>query len=139
MHEKKSILEFSPWMRGFLMIGGIYNFAWGLFIYNFPQAFFTWISGSKQDFPVQVGYLGMLVIFIAGVYWVAAYRPIKLNYFILFILIAKATGGVIMYYFFLDQQISKGFYFHLLMNDFIWIPPLLFIYLRSRKIAPLLR
>ena len=42
--ETKEALRIEPWMRGFLLLAGVYNLGWGFFIYEFPTAFYHWVT-----------------------------------------------------------------------------------------------
>lgn len=120
-----------PWMRGLLLLAGIYNLAWGFFIYNFPDAFITWLSqGAIPKADPIVGYQGLGVLLLAGMFlWTAIYFH-KLGYLVWVAIVLKLVGGPWTFYMLLDGLYTKRFLFHLIMNDLIWVIPLTFIALK---------
>lgn len=120
-----------PWIRGLLLLAGIYNLAWGFFIYNFPDAFITWLSqGAIPKADPIVGYQGLGVLLLAGMFlWTAIYFH-KLGYLVWVAIVLKLVGGPWTFYMLLDGLYTKRFLFHLIMNDLIWVIPLTFIALK---------
>jgi hypothetical protein len=130
--ENKTIVQ--PWMRGVLLLAGIYNLAWGLFIYNFPDAFIKWLSQRGiLEAPPLVVYQGMGVLLLAGVFVLTAIYFQKLGYLVWVAIVLKLAGGPWTYYMLLDGFYTKRFLFHLIMNDLIWVIPLTFIALNWTK------
>ncbi len=123
-------------MRGVLLLAGIYNLAWGLFIYNFPAAFVNWLSqGAMNEGSSLVTYQGLGVLLLAGVFiWTAIYFH-KLGYLIWPAIFLKVAGGPWTYFILLDGLFTKRFAFHLIMNDLIWVIPLTIIALRWTKVS----
>lgn len=119
-------------MRGVLLLAGGYNLSWGVFIYNFPEAFHRWLSAGA------VAYGGKLVIyqgvgvFIFGImYILAAMYPLRFWYFILLGLLSKLLGAVGVYFLIINKNVTKQFIFHVLVNDLAWVVPLAFIAYRT--------
>ncbi|MEQ8713081.1 MAG: hypothetical protein RIC80_08685 [Cyclobacteriaceae bacterium] len=131
--ENKSVVQ--PWMRGVLLLAGIYNLAWGLFIYNFPEAFISWLSqGAIVAAGPIIGYQGLGVLLLAGVFlWTAIYFH-KLGYLIWVTIGFKLAGGPWTFYMLLDGLYTKRFLFHLIMNDLIWVIPLTIIALKWTRV-----
>lgn len=127
--ENKTIVQ--PWMRGVLLFAGVYNLAWGLFIYNFSDAFIKWLSqGVILEAPSIVAYQGMGVLLLAGIFvWTAIYFQ-KLGYLVWVAIVFKLIGGPWTFYMLLDGLYTKRFLFHLIMNDLIWVIPLTIIALK---------
>lgn len=127
--ENKSVVQ--PWMRGVLLLAGIYNLAWGLFIYNFPSAFIRWLSdGAITEAGTLVDYQGLGVLLLAGAFlWAAIYFR-KLGYLVWVAIVLKLVGGPWTFYMLLDGLYTKRFLFHLIMNDLLWVIPLTIIALK---------
>lgn len=117
-------------MRGFLLLAAIYNLIWGLFIYNFPEAYYAWISGEDPVFKEIVKYQGLGILFFAGAFLTAAIYPLKVWYLVWAGFLAKLFGGLLVYVFVMEYGFTKKFLFQLLMNDLIWVLPLLLIALK---------
>ncbi len=73
MQTNENIPVFTMPMRGILLLAGIYNLAWGLFIKFFPEAFFQWMMMAKVNTPKiiewrwreRVIFFGILYVFSA--------------------------------------------------------------------------
>ena len=124
----------SPWMRGVLLLAAIYNLAWGIFIYNFSDAFYRWVSGNTGGTPEVIEYQGLGVLLFAGIYFVSALYPKKFWYFIIIGVISKIIGPAWFYFDIMDQQVNKRFLFHVIMNDIAWVIPLAFIAYRASQL-----
>jgi len=123
---------FPNWIRGFLLIAAAYNILWGIFIGFFPEAFFQWVTESKDELPDIIKWQGKGVLLMAGVYLACAIHPGKLWYLVFFAAFTKFAAGLWFYFNILDQEVGDKGIFHLLMNDAIWIPLLIFIGFRAR-------
>lgn len=132
-HEE-IIPAISPWMRGVLLLAAIYNLAWGIFIYNFPDAFYHWVTGSTGATPGIISYQGIGVLLFAALYFVSALYPQKFWYFILLGVLSKIIGSAWFYFEIMDQQVTKRFLFHIIMNDLAWVFPLGIIAYRASQI-----
>ena len=124
---------FPNWMRGFLLITAVYNAAWGAFIYWFPNDFYQWVAQTEQSFPPVIRWQGRAVILIGIAYLFSALYPKKFWYFVGVGVFTKIVGGIWFYVVILEQQPGMSGWFHLLMNDAIWIPALLAIAIRAYK------
>jgi hypothetical protein len=118
------------WMRGFLMLAAIYNLIWGIFIYNFPEAYFTWITAKEPTVIDVVQYQGLGVLLFAGVFLTAAIYPFKVWYMLWAGVAAKLFGGILVFYLIMETEVTKKFIFHLIMNDLVWVGPLFIIALK---------
>lgn len=119
-------------MRGLLLMAGVYNLAWGIFIYNFPKAFHQWLTAGS------VAYTGKLVIYqgvgviIFGIFYIlATLYPFRFWYLILLGLISKLLGAIGVYFLIINKTVTKQFIFHVLVNDLAWVIPLAFITYRA--------
>ena len=127
----------SPWMRGVLLLAAIYNLAWGIFIYNFPDAFYHWVTESTGETPDVISYQGVGVLIFAVLYFISALYPQKFWYFIIIGVLSKIIGSIWFYLDIMDQQATKRFLFHVIMNDIAWVIPLGFIAYRASQIKKL--
>ncbi len=122
---------FPNWMRGFLLIAAAYNILWGVFIGYFPKAFFQWVTESKEVAPDVIGWQGKGVLLMAALYLACAIHPGRFWYLVFVAAVTKVAGGIWFYYTILEQEVGDKGIFHLLMNDGIWVPFLLFIGFRA--------
>ena len=125
---------FPHWMRGFLLIATAYNIGWGIFIGWFPSTFYSWVLETPDlEAPQQILWQGRGVLFMAAVYLVIALHPGKFWYLALFGAFTKIAGSIWFYIVILEQQIGDKALFHLLMNDWVWVPILIWIGIEGRK------
>lgn len=119
-------------MRGVLLLAGVYNLAWGLFIYSFPEAFHQWLTAKAVAYAGKlVIYQGMGVFIFGMMYILTALYPLRFWYLILLGLLSKLLGAIGVYFFIIDKTVTKQFIFHLLVNDLVWLVPLAFITYRA--------
>lgn len=121
-------------MRGFLLVAGVYNLAWGIFIFNFQDAYYSWLLEINNQAKWLVTYQGAGVIIFGLIYLLACLYPVRFWYLILLGLFSKLFGAVGVYFFILDKSITNHFIFHLLVNDFLWVVPLAVITFRAFKL-----
>lgn len=117
-------------MRGILLVAGVYNLAWGIFIYNFPDAFYSWLVEASVEASNWIVIQGAGTFVFGVLYILAALFPIRFWYLILLGLISKLAGAIGLY-FFTDRNITNHFIFHVLVNDLAWIVPLALITYRA--------
>lgn len=122
---------FPNWIRGFLLMSAAYNILWGIFIGYFPETFFQWVTESKAVAPGIITWQGKGVLLMAAVYLACAIHPGRFWYLVFFAAITKIAGGLWFYFSILEQEVGDKGIFHLLMNDGIWVPLLLFIGFRA--------
>ncbi len=122
---------FPNWMRGFLLIAAAYNILWGVFIGYFPEAFFQWVTESKEVVPDVIGWQGKGVLLMAAIYLTCAIHPGRFWYLVFAAAVTKVVGGIWFYYTILEQEVGDKGIFHLLMNDGIWVPFLVFVGFRA--------
>lgn len=121
-------------MRGFLLVAGVYNLAWGIFIFNFQDAYYSWLLETNKQAKWLVTYQGAGVIIFGFIYLLACLYPVRFWYLILLGLFSKLFGAVAVCFFILDKSITNHFIFHLLVNDFLWVVPLAVITFRAFKL-----
>ena len=127
-----------PWMRGFLLMAGVYNLAWGIFICNFPDAYYNWLIGANNRESQLVVYQGAGIIVFGLIYILACLYPIRFWYLILLGLLSKMFGAVGVYFFITDKSLTNHFIFHLLVNDLVWVIPLAMITFRAFRLRKIL-
>lgn len=121
-------------MRGFLLVAGVYNLAWGLFIYNFPNAYYNWLTEANRGVNRLVEYQGAGVILFGLIYILACLYPVRFWYLILLGVLSKTFGAVGVYFLVIDKSLTDHFIFHLLVNDLVWVIPLIFITFRAFRL-----
>ncbi|WP_226389822.1 hypothetical protein [Penaeicola halotolerans] len=134
MQTNENIPVFTMPMRGILLLAGIYNLAWGLFIKFFPEAFFQWMMMAKVNTPKIIEWQGMGVIFFGILYVFSAFYPIRSYLVIGLGAASKVLGAAWFFFFVIDMELNKRLIFHLIANDLIWFIPLLVIFLRAKKV-----
>lgn len=123
---------FPVWMRGILLLMTAYNILWGVFIGWFPESFFQWVTESENAFPDIIIWQGRGVLAMAVVYLISAIHPGRFWYLMLFGAFTKVAGGIWFYNVILEQQLGDKGIFHLVMNDAIWVPLLIFMAIRGK-------
>lgn len=122
------------WMRGFLLVAGVYNLAWGVFIYNFPDAFYSWLVEEKTEAGQIILYQGAGTFLFGIVYIIACLYPLRFWYLILLGLLSKLIGAVGVYFLIIDKSKTNHLIFHLLVNDLAWVIPLATITFRAFRL-----
>lgn len=120
IQEQKRV---EPWMRGVLLLAGFYNLGWGLFIYQFPDSFYRWVTMSGRATLPIIEWQGIGVLLFGIIYVITAVYPVKLWFLLAAGLLAKVLGALGFYLFTMEKNINKKFLFHLIMNDLIWVIP----------------
>ena len=128
---------FPHWMRGFLAVTAVYNLAWGLFINWYPDSFFQWVTKTDSAAPNVIQWQGKAVILMAIIYLASALYPRKFWYLILLGATTKTVGAVWFYTSILETEVGKTGWFHLIMNDAIWVPVLIAIGINAFKVKDL--
>ena len=131
-HESPRAVE--PWMRGLLLVAGTYNVGWGVFIYLFPNSFYRWITQTEQLAPVLITWQGLGVLAFGVAYLLAAVYPMRLWFLIGLGFFSKLVGAVGFYFVVMEQNLTKKYIFHLIMNDIVWLIPLGIIFVRVWQI-----
>jgi len=127
-------LRFEPWMRGVLLLAGIYNLAWGFFIKNFPNSFYQWVTETENPAIPAIEWQGLGVLFFGVFYTLTALYPKKLWYLIIAGILSKLLGGIWFYFVVMEQTVTNKFLFHLIMNDLVWVVPFTIIAVRAWKV-----
>lgn len=120
-------------MRGFLLVAAVYNLAWGIFVYGFTDIFVRWITMASVADSYQVELHGVGLVVLAVVFFLTAIHPIRFWYFIFFGFLAKAFGGIWVYFSIMEKEITQNFVLHLVLNDYIWAILLIIIGIRAYK------
>lgn len=125
---------FTPGMRGILLVASFYNFAWGLFIYNFPAAFYQWVTQTQGNYEQSIEWQGLGILIFGMVYFISALYPARYWYLIAAGALSKLVGAIWFYVDIMEFTTTKKFIFHLLMNDLIWVIPLVFLAVRAYQV-----
>lgn len=139
MENHLSSPRIEPWMRGMLLIAGAYNTGWGVFIYAFPTSFYQWITQTEQAASWFVTWQGLGVLAFGLAYILAAVYPTRLWWVIALGFFSKLIGAVGFYFVVMQQNITKKYIFHLLMNDLVWLIPLGIILVRVVRVRQVKR
>jgi len=127
-------VKIAPWMRGILMLGGMYNLYWGFFIYNFPESYYGWL-GAPGNAPLQVLKVQAIgVLLVAGVILVAAFGRGKRKWFMATALLAKTLGPLWIWYLVAQQTFTRKLLFSIIMNDVVWALVFVAITIRFFKV-----
>ena len=121
------------WMRGVLLIASVYNAAWSVFLFWSPNSYIKWMTEGVQIENQWVFYQAIGILVVAVFLFIGFLKPVKYRGFILLSFLAKLLGGVIVYAFIMESQFTKKFMFHLLMNDLVWLLPLISIVIAAFK------
>ena len=121
------------WMRGILLIASVYNVAWSVFLFWSPYSYIKWMTEGTQTENVWVFYQAIGILLVAIMLFMGFLKPIKFRWLIFISFLAKLLGGIAVYIFILESQFTKKFVFHLLMNDLVWLIPLLLIVIAAFK------
>lgn len=122
-----------PWMRGFLLIGSVYNISWAIFLFYLPNSYIKWISEGVQSENQWILSQAIGVAIVGIFMLLATLNPVKYRFLLLVALVGKLFGGLLVYFLILEAAITKKFIFHLLMNDLVWAIPLIFITVAAFK------
>ena len=121
------------WMRGVLLIASVYNVAWSAFLFWSPSSYIKWITNGAQTENGWVSYQAIGILIVGLMLFGGFLKPLKLKWLILASFIAKLLGGVVVYLIIMESVFTKKFMFHLLMNDLVWLFPLVFIVIAAFK------
>lgn len=120
-------------MRGVLLIASVYNMAWAVFLFWSPGSYLKWMTEGAQSQNEWVFYQAVGILVVAIMLFMGFLKPLKFRWLILFSFLAKLLGGIVIYQLIMDAQFTKKFMFHLLMNDLVWLIPLISIVLAAFK------
>ncbi|WP_340153120.1 hypothetical protein [uncultured Marivirga sp.] len=121
------------WMRGVLLIASVYNVAWSVFLFWSPNSYIKWMTDGAQTENQWVSYQAIGILVVAVMLFMGFLKPLKFKWFILLSFLAKLMGGIAVYLLIMESAFTKKFMFHLLMNDLVWLLPLLAIVLAAFK------
>ncbi|MCS5491119.1 hypothetical protein [Algoriphagus limi] len=141
MDQKAEFPIFPMHFRGLLLLAGMYTVAWSAFFKWFGPELIAWLAiVSGQSFDLPADWYGNLGIVVGLVLFVSAFYPVSWVYLIL----AGITGKLILAIWF-----SLGFLpeigwnkrtgFHLIVNELLWLVPLILIFLRGLQVKEYLR
>lgn len=115
------------WARPVLVIAGIYNISWGLFMGMFPRIFFSVIDMQYPAYPWLWQCIGMFVGTFGVGYLLAALRP-RRHWPMVFVgLLGKILGPAGFFITWLRGNIPLNFGITIIFNDLIWWIPFILI------------
>lgn len=136
MDEQTSFPVFPMHFRGILLLAGMYTIAWSAFFKWFGSQLVSWLAlGSKEVSILPTEYYGIFGIIVGLIIFVSAFYPVSWVYMI----IAGITGKIILAIWFTlgflpEIGWNKRSGFHLLINELVWLIPLIIIFLRSLQV-----
>ncbi|NVJ87171.1 MAG: hypothetical protein HWE15_12745 [Algoriphagus sp.] len=141
MDQKAQFPIFPMHFRGLLLLAGMYTVAWSAFFNWFGPELIAWLAESPGEvFDLPAKYYGMFGIVVGLVLFVSAFYPVSWVYLIL----AGITGKVILAIWFSlgflpELGWNKRTGFHLIVNELLWLIPLVIIFLRALQVKEYLR
>tara|TARA_R110002012_G_scaffold99980_2_gene238454 strand:+ start:142036 stop:142326 length:291 start_codon:yes stop_codon:yes gene_type:complete len=91
------------------------------------------MTDGAQTENQWVSYQAIGILVVAVMLFMGFLKPLKFKWFILLSFLAKLMGGIAVYLLIMESAFTKKFMFHLLMNDLVWLLPLLAIVLAAFK------
>ena len=125
----EGIPKIKAWMRGVLLISSIFMLAWGVFVYNFPNTFYYWVSESSAVVPSQLFRMGQYLWIQAILLFLSALYPQTLWYLLWIALVMIGAGIIIFFQQVMDVATKKSIFFALI-NGGLWIIPHILIAVR---------
>lgn len=136
MDEQTPFPVFPMHFRGILLLTGMYTIAWSAFFKWFGPDLINWLAmGTKGIENLPANYYGTFVILVGIIIFVSAFYPVSWVYLIL----AGITGKVILAIWFTlgflpEISWNKRSGFHLIVNELLWLIPLIVIFLRGCQV-----
>lgn len=121
------------WMRGVLLIASVYNTAWAIFLFWSPDSYIKWMTNGDQSSNDWVFYQAIGILIVGFMMFLGFLKPLRFKWLILLSFLAKLIGGIAVYFVIMNGVFTKKFMFHLLMNDLVWLIPLLSIVIATFK------
>ncbi|WP_375577930.1 hypothetical protein ABWH96_12835 [Marivirga tractuosa] len=91
------------------------------------------MTEGAQNNNQWVLYQAIGILVVAIFLFMGFLKPLKFKWLIFFSFLAKLFGGIAVYFLIMESQFTKKFMFHLLMNDLVWLFPLLSIVIAAFK------
>lgn len=111
------------WMRKTLLLAGLYNVLFGLFVLAFPSAPFRWFEMEEPLYPMIWQCVGMIVGVYGLGYALASVRPFH-SWIIVFVgLVGKVLGPIGFLFYALQGTLPWEFGVLILLNDIVWWVP----------------
>jgi hypothetical protein len=136
MDEQKPFPVFPMHFRGILLLAGMYTIAWSAFFKWFGPNLVGWLAMGNSDLiELPSAYYGTFGILVGIIIFVSAFYPVSWVYLI----IAGIAGKVILAIWFSlgflpDIGWNKRSGFHLIVNELVWLIPLILIFLRALQV-----
>jgi hypothetical protein len=132
---------FPMYLRGLLLLAGIYTIAWSALFQWFGEDLFRWLSmNNSAPIGLESGNFGLIGLVGGVMIFFSAFYPVSWIYLILAGIIAKIlTAGWFSLIFLEILGWSKRTVFHLVFNELLWIVPLILIFLRAITVKAYLK
>ena len=136
MDEQTPFPVFPMHFRGILLLAGMYTIAWSAFFKWFGPALINWLAIQNVSLEIlPSSYYGTFGILVGLIIFVSAFYPVSWVYMI----IAGITGKIILAIWFTlgflpEIGWNKRSGFHLIVNEIIWLIPLIIIFLRGLQV-----
>ncbi|MBN3581646.1 hypothetical protein JYB64_04555 [Algoriphagus aestuarii] len=136
MDEQKPFPVFPMHFRGILLLAGMYTIAWSAFFKWFGPKLSSWLAMGNPDLiELPASYYGTFGILVGIIIFVSAFYPVSWVYLI----IAGITGKLILAIWFVlgflpELGWNKRSGFHLIVNELVWLIPLILIFLRALQV-----
>jgi hypothetical protein len=116
-----SVFIFPQWMRGILLVGGIFLGVRGIFVYNFNNSIVRWITDSYNTLNTFLpDFIGIVLLFTGLMLIPTAFYPVKFRVMILLSILVIIGEGLFLYFSVMDQMFTKKFILYLILNDILW-------------------
>ena len=112
-----------PWMRGVLVLAGLYNLAWGGLAILAPEWCFRAVGMEPPNYPELWQCIGMIVGVYGIGYIIAASDPIRHWPITLVGLLGKVLGPIGFAGALASGRLPLAFGWNILTNDLIWWLP----------------
>jgi len=110
-------------MKIILKIAAVYNILWGLWVGLFPNQFFELVGMAEPTHPTIWQGMGMVIGVFGLGYWWASYSPLRHWPIVAVGFLGKIFGPLGFFIQYALGEISFGFFYTLITNDFIWWIP----------------
>lgn len=111
------------WMRFTLLLAGIYNLAWGIWVIFWPMASFQWLGMDLPNYPQLWQCIGMIVGVYGIGYLIAASNPYRHWPIVLVGFLGKVFGPIGFLQALWQNDLPLAFGLHNITNDVIWWIP----------------
>jgi hypothetical protein len=117
------------WVKGTLVMLASYNLIWGLLLYNYPEAYLTWVGvADGVAIAENAVSIGILYLLQAAFFTALPILISRRGAWLFAALLLKVSSIVTTLYMLNDIAISKKLYFQVVSNDVFCLILLVFIF-----------